>query len=385
MRVFICFIVALSFVCCTSKGKTGRDNKAAGNAVEEIPIPGNKYALGFMINRISSGFELTLMDPWNRGNVFEKYLVSDGDSVPGKEESGFRLIRPPFNRWAVSSTTHIGFMNALGESQKIVGSTSPDRIYDSETHERFKDGEISKIGSDMEFNFESVLGIKPDIILQTAFEGQQQRDNRLLATGMNFVYILEWLEPHPLGRAEWIKVFGLLTGKQEEAESIFGKVSDNYYRLREDVSAKGSKPLVMIGNNFNGTWYMPGGGNYMCRFLEDAGFSYPYFDNEKRGSLALNFENVLKEFRTADIWLNVSASNLDALLQEDSRYSLFKPYASGKVYSVSGRVNSGLGNDYWESGVVYPDRILEDLVSISNPDILPDHKLMYYKNLGLGN
>lgn len=54
---------------------------------------------------------------------------------------------------------------------------------------------------------------------------------------------------------------------------------------------------------------------------------------------------------------------------------------SQQVYSVNGRINSGMGNDYWESGVVYPNLILADLLSISHPLIMEGHKLRYYKQL----
>jgi iron complex transport system substrate-binding protein len=137
----------------------------------------------------------------------------------------------------------------------------------------------------------------------------------------------------------------------------------------------------MMGNNFNGTWFMPGGQNYMCRYLEDAGFDYPLLETKQRGSLAMNFENVLDKFRTSDVWLGVSAKSLNKLVGEDSRYALFDPFIKEKVYSVNGRVNSQMGNDYWESGVVYPDRILADLVRIAHPSLLPDHHVSYYKKI----
>ena len=361
--IFICFF-----------GCTSRD---AGSVKENVPLEAeivsgseyeNQYARGFRIEKTDHGHKLILMDPWNQGKIFASYHIS-----------------PSYDRWAVSSTTHIGFLSALGEEERIVGCTSPDRIYNSKLTARYQKGKIEKIGSDMEFNFESVLGIEPDIILQTAFEGQKNKDQRFLSTDLDFVYILEWMEPHPLGRAEWIKVFGLLTGKMQEADSIFLAVTNQYNNLKNKLQDMNSKPLVMFGNNFNGTWFMPGGESYMCRFLEDAGFDYPYIDSDSRGSLALNFENVLEQFRTADLWLGVSARTLDELIRTDSRYSLFNPIDKKKVYSVNGRLNAGMGNDYWESGVVFPNLILADLVSIAHPDILSGHKLVYYKQLSGGN
>jgi len=371
--------------CGNAPDQVVGDALSSKKASAENSSGNNSYARGFSIVEKDQGYELTLMDPWNTGDIFASYFIlPDGSKIQGASDNS-KPVALPIDRWAVSSTTHIGFLEALGEADRVVGCTSPDRIYNQDLIARYQKGDIKKIGSDMEFNFESVLGIEPDIILQTAFEGQKSKDQRFHSTGLDFVYILEWMEPHPLGRAEWIKVFGLLTGKMAEADSIFSKVSEQYKQLKASVAELKERPLVMMGNNFNGTWYMPGGENFMCRFFEDAGYDYPYVSSDYRGSLALNFENVLDEFREADIWLGVSAEGMNDLLEADSRYSLFAPAAKGKVYSVNGRLNDNMGNDYWESGVVFPDLILSDLINIAHPEILPEHKLIYYKRLTGGN
>ncbi len=367
MRILFGLILISCIFGCSNKNNPDVGGESSSvDYVQDIENT-NSYAKGFRITKTKNAHQLDLLDPWNEGKSFASYTIS-----------------PPYKRWAVSSTTHIGFLSALGEEDRIVGCTSPDRIYSEKLAARYRKGDIAKIGSDMEFNFESVLGIEPDIILQTAFEGQKKKDQRFLSTDLEFVYILEWMEPHPLGRAEWIKVFGLLTGKMQEADSIFEEVESQYNDLKHLIEKEESKPLVMFGNNFNGTWYMPGGENYMCRFLEDAGYEYPFLESDNRGSLALNFENVLEQFRTADLWLGVSAKTLSELSRADSRYALFDPFNKGKVYSVNGRINNDMGNDYWESGVVFPNLILADLVSIAHPEILTGHKLRYYKQLESG-
>lgn len=326
----------------------------------------NLYARGFSIWYSEDQYLLQVNDPWNKGDIMASYRI-DKTEIP--------------ERWALSSTTHIGFLDALGEADRVVGCTSPGRIYNTKLAEKYRRGELVKIGSDMEFNFESVLGVKPDIVLQTAFEGENNKDSKFKNTNLEFIYILEWMEAHPLGRAEWIKVFGILTGKSTEADSVFNKIAKEYTTLKSKAGDENDKPTVMIGNNFNGVWFMPGGKNYMCRYLEDAGYSYSYYDSGKEGSLALNFENVLKDFRSADIWLGVSARNMEGLLNDDSRYNLFEAFKTGEVYSLNGRLSSELGNDFWESGVVYPNSVLADLVSISHPDLLPGYQLVYYKKL----
>jgi len=373
------------FACSNTVNKSGGnvdfDNArdSSGNSLKP------QKALGFRIDAIDKGSLLTLLDPWNQNNVFGQYIIIPAGRELPPEEGPENYIPLPLDKWAVSSTTHIGFMAALGESARITGCTSPDRIYDEELISKYRRGEIVRIGNDMDFNLESVLGSGPDIILQTAFEGQRNKDRQLASTGVDILYILEWMEPHPLGRAEWIKVFGLLLNKSALADSIYNQVSEHYSDLKVMAAAGGDGPVVMLGNNFKGTWYMPGGQNYMSRFLEDAGFQYPLQATDTRGSLALNFENVLDRFLDAEIWLGVSSQNLDDLLAGDPLYARFKPFKSGKIYSIYGRTNSSNANDFWESGVVYPDLVLEDLISIAHPDLLPGHSLFYYKKIKTAN
>ena len=155
-----------------NRSNTNPDLKKRGEEGKELAC---LFASGFKIRIENNTYELTIMDPWNRGEVMAVYSI-ERSKVP--------------DRWAVSSTTHIGFLDALGEAGRVVGSTSPDRIYNEVLVGKFKNGDLVKIGSDMEFNFESVLGVEPDIVLQTAFEGQLQKDRKFLKTGLNFIYIL---------------------------------------------------------------------------------------------------------------------------------------------------------------------------------------------------
>ena len=155
VRIFAGLLVISICFGCGKGSKKNDEGEPLSAKIIEGQTGKNLYARGFSILPTNRGWELTLMDPWNIGEVFAKYDIS-ADS-------------PAFNRWAVSSTTHIGFLDALGATDKIVGCTSPDRVYNKDLVARYEAGDLHRIGSDMELNLESVLGLEPDIILQTAF------------------------------------------------------------------------------------------------------------------------------------------------------------------------------------------------------------------------
>lgn len=356
-----------AFFLVTLWGCQRFDKKAEAKAVIG-PAGDNHWARGFEIDTTQERTRLLVFDPWNRLDTFAVY-----DFQPDYE--------PP-RAWAVLSTTHIGFLDALGEADRVVGCSSPDRIFQPELRDRYEKGLLVRIGNDMDYNIESLHQLHPEVLIQSAFPGQKAKDARLLESDIEVIYLMEWLEPTPLGRAEWIRVFGLLLQKNELADSVFRAVEAHYLDLKSKAHIAGlEKPQVLIGNSFKGTWFVPGGNNYQTRLIEDAGMSYSFLSNPERGSLPLSFEAVLHEFREAPVWINVSVDHLAALKSEDERYALFKAFQDQRVYGYNQRKTAGWANDYWESGVVRPDLVLQDLLIIAYPQLFQESSLYYYKQL----
>ncbi len=340
-----------------------------------------KYARGFVIREEEGYTELSILDPWNQRDTFAVYQVLKPDVAIPDHLDKEKILRANPARWAIFSTTHVAYLDAFGEAERVIGCTTPDRLYHSALYDKYKKGDLIRIGSDMEYNYESLVNQQPDIIIQTGFAGQLAKDARIRQTGIDLVYVMEWLEPTPLGRAEWIKVFGLLLNMESVADSIFQSIEEDYLELKGQISDQIEHPKVLIGNSFKGTWFMPGGGNYMSEFLKDAGFFYPWYEKKESESLPLGFEAVVHEFNDAPFWLNVSARKLSDLTIEDPRYSMFRAFKEKEVYSLSNRMLRGLANDYWEGAIMQPHVVLADLIFIAHPEVLPNHKLVYYKKL----
>jgi len=187
------------------------------------------------------------------------------------------------------------------------------------------------------------------------------------------------MEQTPLGRAEWIKVVGALLNQEAAADSIFLQIESNYLRTKEKIIDIQDKPNVIIGSNYKGIWYMPGGKSFKALLLADAGASYFWDHDSSTGSLALSFEKVVEMQSEADIWIEAPFRTFEEISAVDQRYGVFKAYKDSMVFNNFGCSN-GLANDYWEKGLCRPDLILMDLVEILHPDLL-DHKLLFYKKI----
>jgi iron complex transport system substrate-binding protein len=139
----------------------------------------------------------------------------------------------------------------------------------------------------------------------------------------------------------------------------------------------------MAGMSWEGTWYVPGGESFVAEFIEDAGGSYVWADVNDTGSVTYDFESVFNRSQDAEYWLSddMTLNDMSDLEAQNPLFLNFRAAQSGNVYSSYGKVNQGGGNDYYESGLVHPDIILEDLISIFHPELLPEHELVYYKHL----
>jgi iron complex transport system substrate-binding protein len=204
----------------------------------------------------------------------------------------------------------------------------------------------------------------------------------LANAGIPVIVNADWLETDPLGRAEWVKLMAALLNKEDEVNAKFSALEKEYNRIK-DLAVKATvKPQVVVGMPFKGTWYVPGGDNYQTQLLRDAGAKYHWSDVAGAGSLALDFETVAPIALKADFWINMGNARSKAeIAAADQRYTRFNAYQKGTLYNSNKRLNDIGANDYWESGAVNPQLILADLVKIFHPELLPDHQLVYYKQL----
>ena len=370
MKNLFYFLIIVLFCACGAKTPKGEVLVREG---ERLDV---RYAKGFDVFYGDNYKTAVVYNPWKEGEVQQIYYLVGNKEVETPND-GIKVVVPVENI-AISSCTHVEFLNLLGEINSVVGVCTPHLIYNSDIRERYADGKIQSLGDAHNVNLEQLVHLRPDIYIAASYNQQDEQAKRLQQSGVKLVFNNEWTEQLLLARAEWIKFVAAFYNKEQLADSIFSGIEKDYIEVSRIAQVVDDKPTVMAGGNFKGTWYMPSGASYMGRLFADAGADYFYKnDSSTNASLALNFETVLGNFHDADVWLNAPTTSMSALMQMDERHGLFRAAREGRVFGFYARTLPDGANDFWESAVARPDLVLKDLIWALHPQLLPDYEPTY--------
>ena len=369
---FLIVISIFLLVSCTNK-TTKTDNKVATDSLSL------KYAEGFSIKYFSDYKEVIVFSPWVKGSVYARYYLVTDAKINTPSDGNKVLI--PLKTLAATSVTHFEFLNLLGEIETITGVCSPKIIYNKEINKRIGEGKITDLGDAFNINIEKTLQLHPDAVMMSGYNQDDPYAQRVSQAGIPVLFNNEWMETSLMARAEWIKFVAAFYNKGKLADSIFTDITNHYNDIKQKAETVKTKPNIMAGSNFRGTWYMPAGHSFMGRLFADAGGIYLYSNDTTTGSLPLNVEKVLNDFSKTDVWLNCSFNSLDELLKADSKHELFRPVKLKQVYNFNKRLLPSTANDFWESAVARPDLLLSDVIAILHPELLPGYELVYAEKL----
>ena len=235
-------------------------------------------------------------------------------------------------------------------------------------------------------NIERIIDFAPDAILLSPFENSGGY-GRIEKLGVPLIECADYMETSPLGRAEWMRFFGMLVGKAEVADSLFTQIEKEYVSLKQKVSKELEKPdthqqrpSVITELKFGSAWYVPGGKSTVAQLLLDAGANYLFADNKSSGSVPLSFETVFNRGQHADFWLIKYNQQTDKRYSEIAAdYAPYKNFDAWNKQQIYG-CNTNKVNFYEESPF-HPERLLKDLIKIFHPELLPSYELVYYSPL----
>ena len=356
-------------------------------AAEHIPTV-VRYARGFTLEYRRGYKVMRVLTPWRNAKTgFTYVLAPRGTKVP-KIEPGAVFVETPVRSIVLSSSTHVPFFTLLGIEDAIAGISGGNLINTPSVAERIRDGRIPEVGDGgggmaRGFDMERLIELDPDIVM-TYGTGDARYDHhgKLMEAGFRVAMNSEYMELTALGRSEWIKFVAAFFDMEEEADRLFSEIADRYETLAEKAVNAVSKPTVFSGSNNAGVWSMPGGGSYVAAAFRDAGARYPWDGDSGSGSMPLHIEAVIERAGDADIWINPgTAGSMEELEAEDERYVVFSAFRSGQVFNNDAIIGPGGGNDIWEGGMIRPDLVLADLISIIHPELLPDHQRIWYRQL----
>ncbi len=344
---------------------------------------GVKYAKGFTLEKTEHYNKLSILNPWDGYKIYANYYVmKDSSTLPKDEQNlNFYLSHSP-QKVALHTAPQAAWLKALGVDQYIKGISDPSFFYERKFSEQLVSGFLIQSGNKTGINKERILLLQPDLIITSGWNSINADYKMLIKMDMPVLFMMEWMENNPLGRAEWIKALGLIFDKETEADSIFNRVEHNYLKLKQQQNNWKIKPKILHGEEYNGAWYVAGGKSYIAQIYSDAGADYLWKNNPKSGSLIIDREVVLNKGAQADYWFTTFGQNKHDIEQiKESKYNLLKAVIRDQVYSNTKRENPQGGNDFWETGSLRPDLILKDIIKIVHSPTSSSDSLIFYKKL----
>lgn len=347
-------------------------NDKSADIVTQTPdsVTTLSYAKHFSLEHYHNYTVAIVLNPWDSGTVLGKYFLVKDKSI-NVPSDGVKVLTPVTNA-AATSCCHVAFINNLGCVNNIKGVCNPELMYCSAIKEAVTQGLCSDLGDSFSINFEATLMQQPGVLFATSYNQPDQHILRVKEAGVPVVSTVEWIEPDILGRAEWIKFIAAFFGKEHEADSIFTSVVTEFNSLKAEAKNYTDHPSILPGLSYKGTWYMPAGKSYMAQLFADAGGDYFLKNDSTEGSIPLSFEYVIKNFSNADIWIGLDFNTYNELIRTDNRLSVLKPYITRNAFNNNKRTNGVGGNDFWENGVVHPEWLLKDLITVLHKENAAD-------------
>ena len=383
MKIFdriVAVLCALVFVACA--GEPARSLEEFSTVVYEP-----SYATGFDISGAEGAAStlITVRNPWQGAEGVEKrlFISREGERAPEGFEG--QVVEGSVERVVCMSSTYVAMIDAIGCTERVVGVSGIDFIYNSRVREAASEGRVHDVGHDSNINFELLLTLRPDVVLIYGVAGENGVANaKLDELNIPYFYLGDYVEESPLAKAEWTVVVAEILGVRERGEELFAGIENRYLELRKRVEESATeRPTVMFNTPYRDTWYMPSSRSYAVRIVEDAGGQYVYDGNHGTASQPIDLELAYVLTREADYWINVGQyATLEDLRRDNPRFVGAKAVREGRVYSSDRRATAKGGSDFWESAVVNPDVVLRDLVAILHPELnLVSEELTYYKRI----
>lgn len=376
MKQFSLFIhlmlSVLLFSACGGRSKTA----SVIEAEETIPL---RYAENLSLSATEDYTIARLRNPWDTTRILHTYVLVDKEkSLPADLPEG-TLVRTPLSKAVVYSSVHCGLLNQIGALKSIGGVCDLKYIKLQEVQDGCRTGSIADVGNGMNPDIEKIIDLHPDAIMLSPFENSGGY-GRVEKLNIPIIECADYMETSALGRAEWMRFYGLLFGQAQKADSLFAEVEKNYNELKALVAPLSYAPSVISELKNGSAWYVPGGKSTSARIYADAGANYVFADDEHSGSVPLAFETVFDKGQNTDFWLIKYNQAIDKtykeLEQDYAPYTGFRAFKERNIYGCNtGKV------DFYEDSPFHPDRLLKDLIKIFHPTLLEGYELKYFTKL----
>lgn len=341
-----------------------------------------KYAQGFEIKQFNDYTKLTISTPYRDSKQALEYILTDKNTDVSQFSSTDKIIQIPIKNIVVTSTTHIPMLELLEVEHTLIGFPNTTYVSSENTRKRINSGKIKELGMDSNLNTEVLIDLNPDVVVGFSVSGSNKSLTTVENSGIPVIYNGDWLEETPLGRVEWIRFFGLLYGKEQKSDSIFKSIESQYNAAKKIALKAKNKPSILSGAMFKDVWNLPAGESFVAQFLNDANTNYLWKGSKGKGSLQLNFENVLDKAQNADLWLAPGYyATKEQMTQASEHYKQFDAFKSGELYTFANKKGETGGVIYYELAPTRPDLVLKDIIKITHPELLKDYELTFFEKM----
>lgn len=392
-------LVVLLVVACQG-GKT-----ASGEGGDTLQM---KYAELLTIVKHDDGAytEAIIENPWKKGTTLHKYILvpkgKEGDETVARLKDDIRenatlqmgshcdIVRTPLESNVVFTAPHCQLMYELGCKNAITGVCDKDYINIPDIKERVKlsDGKASTsdtdkviidCGSSMQPDMERIIALKPEGLFISPFENSGGY-GKLDKLHIPIIETADYMETSPLGRAEWMKFYGLLFKSEERSDSLFSSIEKEYLALKAEAAKLPQGLSILTERKMGSVWYVPGGKSTMGILLKDANAKYIFADDTHSGSLAYGPERILSKGTQIDVWafkyFGGKALSKNDLLAEYEGYKVLKAFNSNSIYQVDTSTQP-----YFELTSFHPEILLREFIILAHPKATQFGKLRFYQHL----
>jgi iron complex transport system substrate-binding protein len=361
--IFVWFSLLFFAGCSDQNGKEFNKDISGKNEIE--------YAKTIELFEDSIGCKVHIYNPDTK--ITTRYFLAKTDK---NKPQDYLFIQTPIRSIIALSGTHIGMLSELNSLDLIVGVSSKNYIYNPVVLKNIDAHKIKDFGDETLISFEQIIESNAQLLMYSGFSSDFPHAEQLAKAGVICIPDYDWKEQHPLGKAEWIKFFGYLVGKEKLAKSYFEDCEKAYNELKKSVANTSSKPTVFSGNLTGTSWFTPAGESYFAMLLNDAGANYVYAKSKGVGSLDLSFEKVLNENIQTEYWVNPGIASLQTILKNNGKMGYFAAVKNKKVFCYSPNMNK-----YWEMSAIQPHYVLSDLIRILHPEKSKAKHSYFYENI----
>lgn len=354
--------------------------KTENKNIQTIPTAKNEieYSSNLAIYKYNGYSIVKVINPWPDANKDFTYVLKEKNVTVPDSLQKYTQLSVPLQSIVVTSTTNVPFLEMLQVEKSLIGFPHTDYVSSEKTRKLIDAGIVKNVGQNERLNIEQLIELAPEAIVTFGVDNNNPMIANLEKSGLNVIIQADWMEQSPLGKAEWIKLYAALFGKEKEGKILFDNIVKNYNEALKLVANQKAESTVLYGSMYQNQWFVAKGKSWVAQFMKDAKSNYLWNNVEGSGSLGLAFENILDKAKNADIWIATgSFKNLNELAGNNPHYTQFGAFTTKNVYTFESKMGAKGGTVYYELAPSRPDLVLKDYIKIFHPELLPDYNFTF--------